>query len=237
LDDLFEVTLANPCSAATLAWDATTTTQELTLQTVGETVASLGFSSSVVNSALAHCQIEYTLQVANANGAYEWYSANHQDHKFIEGWQESGKLTIGGDNIKDNFADYSNFSKTVKVIAKAKYSTQPTGQIEQIFVVNIKDACATVGVNTPMTGFSATVISYDRKQKVNIPFNPVVLNQNCPVSYYIVDAATNAPTAETTAFTLSMSIAENGRITGTVDLADGQSRDWKVVAAIGTKVT
>jgi inorganic pyrophosphatase len=32
-----------------------------------------------------------------------------------------------------------------------------------------------------------------------------------------------------------MTVADKGRITGTIDLADGQSRDWKVVAAIGTK--
>jgi hypothetical protein len=60
--DNFVVTLINPCSAATVAFDAALTDVALTVQGTGDEIRRVvPFSAAVVDSALAYCQIEYSL--------------------------------------------------------------------------------------------------------------------------------------------------------------------------------
>jgi hypothetical protein len=60
--DNFVVTLTNPCSAATVAFDAALTDVALTVQGTGDEIRRVvPFSAAVVDSALAYCQIEYSL--------------------------------------------------------------------------------------------------------------------------------------------------------------------------------
>jgi hypothetical protein len=68
-----------------------------------------------------------------------------------------------------------------------------------------------------VTGFTDDVIQYNKWDSVDISFTPIVLSvDGCPVTYYLVDDQANE-TVETQKFEHSTTVANGGKLTGTIE--------------------
>jgi hypothetical protein len=161
------------------------------------------------------------------------YDPTSPAHSFISAFEAAGAIIIGGSQIEGNYAEYSAFSASVTLIARVKYSTAPAGQSSQTFAVTVADECATATIATGMTGLTVGLKTYKKWEVIPIQFTPVESSvAGCPVSYYLVDDQ-GFETAETRVFDVTMTLADQGRLSGVIELANGEERQWKLVAVLG----